>query len=124
MDGVPLQPGFGDLGFPGWFVAFFVFVVVLGVGLTIWKVLESRKMAGEAGIDEDRAAAVTLLSEDGFEANYLASTLRSGNRLYDAPPDDGADVAGRLEKLEDLRRQGTITEDEYAAQRAEIIKSV
>lgn len=119
---IPVEPGFGESLIPGWFVGLFVVFFVVGVGITVWKVSESRRMAREAGMDEDRAAAVTLLSEDGFEANYLASALRSGNAA--TPDPDEPDAATRLATIEELRRQGLITEEEYSERRAAIIESI
>ena len=107
---------------PGWFVATFFLGLVLSIGSIAWRVSESRRLARKAGLDEDSAAAAALISEKGFETTYLAAALRSGNQLFGE--DSGFSVDGRLTKLEELRQQGLITEDEYAAQRAAIISSI
>jgi hypothetical protein len=62
----------------------FVLAAVAGVGLTIWRVSLARDLARESGMDPDRATAVTLLSDDGLDATYLASSRRghAGGCLY------------------------------------------
>lgn len=146
--------GFGDAvgptqsGGPSGFFAFAVLVMITGVGVTVWKVLAAREMAREAGLDPDRATAVTLLDEDGFAATYLASSLR--DRPGDAGPSDasegtrraGADapadpstsrsspdpaataspsIADRLRALDQLRDVGLVTAEEHTARRAKIL---
>lgn len=120
--------GFGDAvgptqsGGPSGFVAFAVLLMVTGVGVTVWKVLAAREMAREAGLDPDRATAVTLLDEDGFAATYLASSLR--DRPGDAGPSDATaspSIADRLRALDQLRDVGLVTAEEHTARRAKIL---
>lgn len=120
--------GFGDAvgptqsGGPSGFFAFAVLVMITGVGVTVWKVLAAREMAREAGLDPDRATAVTLLDEDGFAATYLASSLR--DRPGDAGPSDATaspSIADRLRALDQLRDVGLVTAEEHTARRAKIL---
>jgi hypothetical protein len=118
------DPGMGDGGgIPGIFVVFFVLVLVAGVGTTIWKVTTAQRMARESGMNESDATAMTLLTDDGFEATYLAANLR-GKTQPEPPAAAPASVAERLRQLGELRDQGLITTAEYDARRAAIIDSV
>jgi hypothetical protein len=104
-------------GIPGIFVAFFVLVVVLGIGSTIWRVSTARRIARANGIDPRDATAVTLLDQDGLAATYLGAGLqrgRGGTRTTEE----------RLADLEELRAGGSITEDEYRAARQRILDAL
>jgi hypothetical protein len=116
------DPGMGaDSGIPGAFVALFVLVLVAGIGLTVWKVAAAQRMARESGMNESDATAMTLLTDDGFEATYLAANLRGQTQ---PPPPATSSVADRLTQLRELRDQGLITPEEHDARRAAIIDSV
>ena len=121
--------GFGadEPGVPGYFVAFFVLALVAGIGFTIWKVSTARRMARDAGMNEGDATAMTLLSDDGFEATYLASNLRDRTPPPPAattPQPGTRSTAERLRELQALLEQGLITQDEYAARRQALIDGV
>lgn len=81
--------GAGGGGFEGLLVLLFVVAVVLGVAGTIWRVTTAQRMAREAGMSERDATAMTLLSDDGFEATYLASNLRGRPTTPDPGTDPG-----------------------------------
>jgi len=100
---------------------FFVLVAVLGVASTVWRVSTARRMASRAGMDPDEAAMMTLFTEDGLDATYVASNLRG-----EALPNRAAlpTVAERLRELQALKDQGLITGDEYATRRQAIIDQV
>jgi hypothetical protein len=85
---------------PGWFAVFFVLVVGFGIASTVWRVSTARRMAEQSGMDPDDATAMTLMSDDGFEATYLASNLRSPR-----PPAPAAGAAERLRELAGLLEQ-------------------
>lgn len=126
------DPGFGDPGFgaasagvPPVFVALMVLVVAAGIATTLWRLSLARKMAVESGLDPDRATAMTMLSDDGLEATYLASSLRQ--QATPASPSaavEGRSVEERLRELQSLRDQGLVTYDEYDARRRAIIDSL
>ncbi|KQW53486.1 hypothetical protein ASC77_04175 [Nocardioides sp. Root1257] len=117
----------GD-GVPGAFVFFFVLVVMLGVAGTIWRVTTAQRMARDAGMSESDATAMALLSDDGLEATYLASNLRTPAAEPDAalapPVPATGTAAARLQELRHLREQELITAEEYEARRTAIIDSV
>ena len=110
-----------DAGIPGSFIAFFVIVLVLGVGMTIYRVSTARDMARKAGLDADAAGAVALLEDNGLSAAYVASSLRP-QPAPSTPP--GRPAAERLAELQVLKDSGAVTESEYAARRQAIIDSI
>jgi Short C-terminal domain len=111
----------GD-GIPGEFFLFGGLIVLGGIGVTLYKMSMARQMAAEAGMDPDRAAAVTLL-DDGLDATYIATSLRGQSAPQPAaPPSKGA--AHRLRELQQLRDDGLVTPAEYEARRRAIVESV
>jgi hypothetical protein len=116
--------GFEDGGIPGGFVAFGVLALLVGVGVTVWKVSMARSMASEAGMDPSRATAVTLLSDDGLDATYIATSVH-GKQATAAPLAVAArGAADRLRELEQLRADGLVTSDEYDSRRRAILDSL
>jgi hypothetical protein len=114
-----------DQGFPGWFIALFVLAALLSVGTWIWRISVARRIAEEAGLDPNTAAAVTMLSKDGVDAAYLASTLTSHSRPQPPPPARRPNSAEeRLQELQALKDKGLVTNDEYDAQRQKILGSI
>jgi len=111
-------------GFGGGVIVLFLLVAALGIAFTVWQVSTARRMAVRSGMDPDEATAMTLLTDDGFEATYLASNLRQSMSppAPSAAPDRGADE--RLAELASLRDRGLVTEQEYAARRQAIIDSI
>jgi hypothetical protein len=120
---VPFGAGV-DPGIPGWFVAFGALVVALGVAGTIWRMSLARQMAEEAGLDPDRAATMTLMSEDGLDATYLASSLRGDARTAPSPPPGPRSAQERLRELQQLRDEGLVTAEEYESRRTAIVDSI
>ena len=112
-------------GFPGWFVALFLLVALIGVASVIWRISVARKVAKDAGLDPNTATAVTLLSNDGVDAAYLASTLTSSPRPQSADQTQPSKSAEeRLLELQALKNKGLITQDEYDTRRREILGSI
>ena len=107
-------------GPPGWFVLFFLLALGSSIALTVWKVSTARRMARDSGMDQSDATAMTLLSDEGFEATYLASNLRDQT----TPQPGTRSTAERLRELQALLEQGLITQDEYAARRQALIDGV
>src|SRR6478752_2280466 len=103
---------------PGWFAVFFVLVVGFGIGSTIWRVSTARRMAEQSGMNPDDATAMTLMSDDGFEATYLASNLRGQT------PAAPSSAAQRLRELKALLNDGLITQAEHDERRRAIIDSL
>lgn len=125
--------GFGsdDMGIPGFFIGFFVLAVLIAIGTTVWKVSTARQIAAQSGMDPSIATQMTLLSEHGLDATYLAANLRKPAETTTAsapvsPPTTApaASAAQRLTELKGLLNTGMITQTEYAERRAEIIDSV
>ena len=84
-------------------------------------------------MDPGLATQMTLLSDDGLEATYLASSLR--RPASDPAPDPVSDsapaitstpptAAARLEELKSLLDRGLVTQEEYDERRKAIIDSV
>ncbi|GGO87473.1 hypothetical protein GCM10011584_12190 [Nocardioides phosphati] len=122
------EPGAGVAfsGVPGFFVFFFLLVLALGIGGTIWRVSTARRMARDSGLNVGDATAMALMDEDGLSATYLASNLRQ--RPAPAPegglPAAPASTAARLRELSELLQQGLITQAEHDERRARIIDAV
>ena len=70
------------------------------------------------------ATTMTLLTDDGLEATYLASHLRGQAAPPPVAPSLASSVADRLRQLTELRDRGLITPEEYDARRTAIIDSV
>ena len=119
----PTLPG-PDMGPPAGFVALFVLAVVASIGFTIWKVSTARRMARDSGMSTSDATAMTLLSDEGFEATYLASNLRPRRQQTVTPQPGTRSTAERLRELQALLEQGLVTQDEYAARRQALIDGV
>jgi predicted amino acid dehydrogenase len=112
-------------GIPGWFIALFIVFVMAGIGMTVWRVSVARRMAEDAGLDPKKATAVAMLSNDGIDATYLASTLASHSRAQPPHATQAAKTAEqRLQELQALRDKGLVTDDEYEAQRQKILGSI
>jgi hypothetical protein len=121
-DGSFGDPGM-DAGIPGWFFALFVLVLVGGVAASLYRISSARRMATRAGLDPDEAARVTMLSEDGYGATYLASQLRSRPDAS-AGTSEPRPTSERLRELESLRSDGLVTDEEHAARRAAILEDL
>lgn len=117
----------GD-GPPAGFVLLFVFAALGAVGLFAWRVVTARSIARESGMDVGRATTMAVLTDDGLESTYLAASLRP-------PPEAGApaapvaapsaeDTAARLARLDALRADGVITDEEHARQRRAILDAL
>jgi Short C-terminal domain len=115
-------------GIPGGFIAFAVLAVFIGIGVTAVKVSTARSLAKQSGMDPSLATQMTLLSDDGLGATYLASSLRRPSTAPSgptpAPVPVQRSVAERLAELGTLRDQGTITQAEYDERRQAIIDAV
>lgn len=114
----------------GAFVLMLVIGVLVAAAVTYWKVTTAQRLARQSGMDPALATQMTLLSDDGLDATYLASSLRLPPVAPPiahpiAPPATGrAPVAERLTELAALRDQGLVTQEEYDERRRAIIDSV
>jgi hypothetical protein len=114
-----------EVGFPPGFVAFGVLVVLVGVAVSLWRVSLARQVARDAGMDPDRATAMTLLSDDGLDATYLAANLRSpGGPAAPPPVEPGRSAEDRLRQLQQLRDGGLVSAEEYDERRRAILDSL
>jgi len=114
----------GASGAGGGIVALMVLVGVAGVGFTVYRVSMARRLATRAGMDPGEATAMTLLSDDGLAATYLASNLRPAvpSARGDATP--GRSATERLAELSALLEQGLVTQAEHDERRAAILGSI
>ena len=94
-------------GIPGWFIAFLVIaaiIVVIGIGISIWKFSVLRS----GGLNP-------LIAREQLEAKLNRSQLA-------APPAAAEkSIEQHLAELEDLHERGVISDAELAAARAKII---
>ena len=104
-------------------IPLFLIAAAVGGGLTIWRVSTARSLARRAGMDPGEATAITLLGNDGLDAAYVASAVRTAQERPDlvVPRTSAAD---RLRELDRLRASELVTDDEYARQRKVILDSV
>lgn len=129
--GPGMGPGFGSGpgdGVPGAFVALFVLVLFGGIAVTIWKVSTARRMARDSGMNPDDATVMTMLTDDGFEATYLAANLRQPQHQNQPPATPAAgpttSAAERLRELDRLLAEGLITQAERDERRRVIIDGI
>jgi hypothetical protein len=99
----------------------FLVVLLLGVATSVWRVSTARSLARRAGLDEDAAGRMALVSEDGVTATYLASSLRDASP---GTPPPHRDVATRMRELDRLRAEGLVTDEEHATRRAAILDDI
>ena len=109
-------------GFGGGFVFLLVVGALVAVALLIWRVTTAQRLARQGGMDPGLATQMTLLSDDGLDATYLASSLRQPPPSTSPAPAPSA--AARLEELKGLLDQGLVTQAEYDERRAAIIGSI
>ena len=103
---------------------------LIGVALLVWRVSTAQKLARQSGMDPGLATQMTLLSDDGLDATYLASSLRQPTAV-DAgvvdrtrTGDTARATSERLAELKSLLDGGLVTQAEYDERRKAIIDSV
>ena len=115
--------GISEEGPGAGFAVLFVLAALVGIAITVWKVTTARRLARESGMSEGDATAMSLLTDDGFEATYLAANLR-GRTTPPETPAGGEGTAERLRELRQLLDEGLITQEEYDARRRVVIGEV
>ncbi len=119
--------GTGGDGFGALFAAFFVLVVLIAIGSAVWKVSMARRMATASGMDPGLASQMALLTDDGLESTYLASSLR-GTTPPATPPATPSAVPSttreRLAELKGLLDDGLITQAEHDERRRAVIDAL
>jgi hypothetical protein len=120
-DGDFVDTGSGG-GAPGWFIAWAVLVVIVGIAGVVWRVTTAQKIARRSGMDTGLATQMSLLTDDGLDATYLAANLRGTQDTPDPAP--GRTTADRLEELKGLLDRGLVTQTEYDEHRKALIESV
>jgi len=121
---VASYPDASPAGGGGGIAVFVVLGLLVGGGILFWKVSVARRMATEAGMDPNRATALTVLTEDGLDATYIASSIRGHPAAEPAPATPTRSAGDRLRELEKLRDEGLVTPAEYDARRKAIVESV
>jgi hypothetical protein len=118
--------GTGGGGIPGAIIALFVLGLVAAVGITFWKISTAQKLARQSGMDPGLATQMTLLSDDGLDATYLASSLRRTSQPSPTPSATSTppSATSRLDELKGLLDRGLVTQMEYDERRKAIIDSV
>jgi len=112
------------MGPPGWFIGLFVIAIVVGIGMTIYRVSLARDMARRAGLDPDDATATTLLTNNGLDATYLATSLRQGQSPAASMAAAPKSAESRLQELQHLLDQGLITQAEYDDRRRAVLADI
>lgn len=112
------------VGGSGGFAFVFVLAAIVGIAVLVWKVSTARRLAAGSGMDPGLATQMTLLTDAGLEATYVAASLREPAAASPATPAEQANTAERLAELKGLLDEGLISQTEYDAQRRAIIDSV
>lgn len=126
----PDDGGPGGSGIPGAFVLLFVVGAAIAIALVAWKVSTARKLATQAGMDPGLATKMTLLTDDGLDATYLAASLRrpatpsAEPQPQSIPSPSSTSAAKRLAELKGLFDSGLVTQAEYDERRKAIIDAV
>ena len=110
-------------GGSGGFAVLFILAALIGIGVVVWKVSTARRLATGAGMDPGLATQMTLLTDDGLEATYLAANLRPAPAAPAAPAEQ-VTTAKRLAELKALLDEGLISQTEYDGERRAIIDAV
>lgn len=113
----------GD-GFGALFAVFFVLVVLIGIGSAVWKVSMARRMATASGMDPAVATQMALLTDDGLESTYLASSLRGTTPAPATPAAVPSTTRARLAELKGLLDDGLITQAEHDERRRAVIDAL
>lgn len=122
----------GGPAIPGIFIFFFVVIVLIGVGSTLYRISTARNIARRNGMDVGDATAVALLNDNGLSAAYLRSGMQHPRSMTDPasgpaapqPTPPPSTPEQRLQDLENLHNAGRITDEEYAAARKRIVDSL
>lgn len=114
------SPGSG--GFMGIFVVF----LLVGIGVSVWKFLAVRDMGVRRGMSERDASAAALFSDDAVMLGMVLKDEEEPESRRDEPPppQPPATIELRLERVEELRKDGTISDQEADQRRAEIIAEI
>jgi hypothetical protein len=115
---------FPEVVAPGGFVFVFVLAGLIGMAVLVWKVSTARRLAAGSGMDPGLATQMTLLTDDGLVATYLAASLRGPATASAAAPAEKATTAKRLTELKGLLDEGLISQAEYDERRGAIIDAV
>ena len=110
-------------GGSGGFAVLFILAALIGIGIVVWKVSTARQLAVASGMDPNVATGMTLLTDTGLEATYLAANLRPTPAVPAAPAEQ-VTPAKRLADLKALLDDGLISQVEYEGQRRAIIDAV
>jgi hypothetical protein len=105
-----------DQGIPGWFIAFAFFVVVIGIGTTIWKYSVAKQGAQKLGLDESTAAQMAFLDPNATAvAGQLgaAAIARMKEQEGKDLTDNSRDLNDRLADLDEAHANGRVSDDEY-----------
>lgn len=118
-------PGDGSGSGAGGTIVVLVLLGIVGAIVTIaWKVSTAQRLAKDSGMDPSLATQMSLFTDDGLEATYLAANLRQREPSPAPPPATSGTVAERLTQLAALRDQGLVTQAEHDERRRAILDSL
>ena len=96
------------------FAGFCVLARLVGVAITVYKVVMARDQARKSGMDPDQATAMTLTSRTTASRRRTSPPTCVSRAQQAAPRSEGAagdrTVTERLGELEALREQGLVTQ--------------
>jgi hypothetical protein len=130
----PDESGATGGGMGGTFAVLFIAALFLTALVIAWRVSMARQLATSAGLDPGLATQMTLLTDDGLDATYLAASLRQPPFTpAGSPPEPplaatqaraALSAADRLTELRSLLDQGLVTPTEYDERRKAILDAV
>ncbi len=103
-----------------------VVFLIVGIGVSVWKFVAVRDMGVRRGMSERDASAAALFSDDAVMLGMVLKDEEEPESRTDEPPppQPPATIELRLERVEELRKDGTISDQEADQRRAEIIAEI
>jgi hypothetical protein len=101
-------------GIPAGFIVFAVFIVVVGIGFSIWKYSLVKSNAKELGVSDDRATYLALTDPDQALTSITTSqAVVDAMHRDDREPKDERTLDEKLAQLDAALAAGHITQAEH-----------
>jgi hypothetical protein len=114
-------------GIPGWFVAVFVLMAVIGVAMAIYRFSVTKSTAESMGVPPGRAVGLALIDDPSTSTLAAAAAVKESldAKAATVEAESGAkSLTKRLGELDDALAAGVITRSEYEDARKRLIDNV